>query len=691
MNVLIFDNIASKAAHYVRATVRFLDPFRRANAFSGQSESKTISQIHVINLDRKPKRWRRMQSELNRFRGHDGMSLKILARRFPAIDARYLTGQPSPSVLLPRFTLAEQLSVNPNPLLEIDGKSHERYIKMTKPEIAIALSHIEVWRLIATGEAKYSLILEDDVMMRPGFAHRLNREWPSVIQDDFELLYLAYHDVNKIQSDQKKHAPSRRTQPGLWEASAYVLSKAGAQKLLRLLPANGPIDLWLNFVFNDLKIFTTARPIMEQRLIEPSTNSYSVLPVLSQLGVITREKPLIPESLRLPNPIVVIGNTGTGTSSVGLALMMLGYRVVSNVNQLPPNEQRRLEIGHRKSVFNAYVNVGSVQAERLIEGNRKARLIITDDRVIKNTSPSQTLRLTREVKDKWGALTDFLGLEYPSHPYPKEEDQKQFKLQTPLNEHATPTQSHDLKWDRSPWIVPKSEDAWFGIPVTRARAVRDQQIVWTQGKPLSDKLWTTRNDTFPSNLALFCPANVVVDGVMSLTLNASKTSVRDYAAGAVALQRAQLYGTYTAELRPARGSGVITGLFLHRNGPRQEIDIELRGRDTTKMLINVFYNPGPIDTKLEYGYRGTPTEINLGFDAADDFHLYEIDWQPELITWKVDGRVVYSRTPWNPTPIPDRPLEFNINIWSSRSVEFAGSIDSGTLPATTTVRSINIS
>lgn len=75
-------------------------------------------------------------------------------------------------------------------------------------------------------------------------------------------------------------------------------------------------------------------------------------------------------------------------------------------------------------------------------------------------------------------------------------------------------------------------------------------------------------------------------------------------------------------------------MFLHRNGPRQEIDIEFLGRDTTKMLVNVFYNPGHEGTKLEYGYRGTPTEISLGFDAAEDFHLYEINWQPEGVEWR---------------------------------------------------------
>jgi beta-glucanase (GH16 family) len=77
--------------------------------------------------------------------------------------------------------------------------------------------------------------------------------------------------------------------------------------------------------------------------------------------------------------------------------------------------------------------------------------------------------------------------------------------------------------------------------------------------------------------------------------------------------------------------GLISGVFLHRNGPRQEIDIEFLGKDTTTMLVNVYYNPGPDGTRLEYGYRGTPTQFSLGFEAAEEFHRYEIEWHREAI------------------------------------------------------------
>jgi len=53
-----------------------------------------------------------------------------------------------------------------------------------------------------------------------------------------------------------------------------------------------------------------------------------------------------------------------------------------------------------------------------------------------------------------------------------------------------------------------------------------------------------------------------------------------------------LYGRFEAVLRPSRVPGVVTGVFLHRDSPRQEIDIEFVGKHPRQMLTNVYYNPG---------------------------------------------------------------------------------------------------
>jgi GR25 family glycosyltransferase involved in LPS biosynthesis len=689
MNLLQAEELQAKLAHVARVVIRHLDPFRRADAFSSKPGSSSISRIYVINLDRKPNRWTNTRKELDRFRTDDSDSLTSITRRFSAVDARYLSAQPNKNELIPAFSLAEQLAVHPDPLLKIDDASRALVISMTKPEIAIAMSHIEVWKLIAAGDAEWTMVLEDDVIMRPGFATKMNRQWPALVETNAELVYLAYRDVSGIERTSPK-AVHHQVEPGLWEASAYVLSREGARRLLSALPANGPIDLWMNFRFSDVRTFTTATQVIEQRLAEPSTNSYSVLPVLSRVGSVTREKVLVPRATRLSSPVVVIGPENSGLSSLAIALSTIGYSVASDLSTLPPKELDHLIKRRKGSAFNAFVNVGDFDNALLkdVMARRTARLIVTDGRDRPEGVPSsRTLRLLPSTTDKWESLSAFLDLEYPTHPFPTDTDEGQRPLEdAPVTSKAA--KSSDLKWDRSPWIVPTS-----ALPggIRIASSVPSLTAMsWYPGERLSEDEWLLRDDTFPSNLAIFQPKNVMTNDSIDLSLRREKSLVRDFSAAAIAARQPFQYGTFGASLRPARGSGVITGLFLHRSTPRQEIDIEFRGKDTTKMLVNVFYNPGAEGTKLEYGYRGTPSEIDLGFDAADSFHFYEIEWRADAIVWKVDGEIVYERSQWNPTPVPDRPMEFNINIWTSRSIEFAGELDANNLPATTSIRKISV-
>src|SRR5207248_6464666 len=109
-----------------------------------------------------------------------------------------------------------------------------------------------------------------------------------------------------------------------------------------------------------------------------------------------------------------------------------------------------------------------------------------------------------------------------------------------------------------------------------------------------------------------------------------------------------------------------------------------------KMLVNVFYNPGVEGSRMEYGYRGTPTLIDLGFDASEDFHEYEIEWSETSIRWHVDGQLVYERANWDPTPIPDLPMQLNFNLWHSRSRELAGGLNRSDLPATAELRALRV-
>lgn len=390
-----------------------------------------------------------------------------------------------------------------------------------------------------------------------------------------------------------------------------------------------------------------------------------------------------------------VGSPASGLTALGMALSMLGYTCCSDLDRLPANEERALLRGGRGRLFNAYVNIGSLSAEALVQlvrANPGARVIATSAAALPAEVGDHALRLTPAVTDCWAVLSEFLGIDYPAFPYPASLDLGP-RIIAPQGPLRSVRSSKDLKSDRGPWIMKPSRIEWGGISIT-ARPLQHAlaaQVDWASGATLEQEAWTLRDDTFPSNMALFTPANVSQSGTHALlTLREEQTQVRGLTSGAIASRASYRHGRFRAELRPSGVTGVVTGVFLHRNGPRQEIDIEFLGKDTTMMLVNVFYNPGPEGTKLEYGYRGTPTVIDLGFDAADDFHTYEIDWQPGAIRWLVDGEALYERANWNPTPIPDQPLQFNLNLWHSRAKKFAGTLAAAQLPASASIRSLEI-
>jgi len=699
-------------AYRLMLHTRYIGVSRSCAAFcsSGESQTRAIQRVFVINLDRQDYRWRKIKQELGNVYDLFGKHLTTITRRFSAVDARYYKGPPDSAELMTNYSLADQLYVDPTPLSIPENELKKQRVEMTRPEVAVALSHIGTWRLIAEGEHPYSLVLEDDVIFRRRFPNDLDRAWNELMNirnpsDDFEILYLSYKEAlmgaKKHQVSQELFRPER----GLWQLSGYVLSKKGAQKLLSLLPVQGPVDLWMNLQFQKLDILATGKSIIEQRLDSSSSNSYSVLPILSKVGLLTYENPLMYKKRTLKSPIFATGRSGSGLTSLSMALSMLGYRCCSDLIELPEKEFENLFGKRRGRIFDAYVNIGSLSPSRLIELaklNKNAHFVITvcDDKfnhLIKELQRiSNVIVLSVDEKDKWELLCRFLGCDYPSALYPNYEDQGQRELASISYKKIIKGRSpfRKLESDLSPWVVPQKN--WYGIHL---KEIKDDSIDRKKAVKISEsfhrirsEVWSLRDDTFPSNLALFRPNNfsITPDNIARLTLQQESTSVREYTSGAIYSQQLYQYGWFQAVLKPAKVPGLITGIFLHRNSPRQEIDIEFLGKDTTKVLVNVFYNPGSEGTKLEYGYRGTPIIIDLGFDAATDFHCYAIEWSQTAIRWHIDGKLIYERANWDPTPIPHLPMQFNINLWYSRSIELAGRLHRRALPAQTEVSSIDI-
>ncbi|MGI9067185.1 MAG: family 16 glycosylhydrolase [Pyrinomonadaceae bacterium] len=740
MNGATYSGLLFRWVYRLMLSARWVGTKPICKSFGGKVDQRVgvVQHIYVINLDRQVDRWNHIQRELHRIYGSSRAPLTEIANRFSAVDARYFRGSPNHVDLQTSYSLSDQLFVEPNPLLRIDQGTSNHSIAMTRQEIAVALSHIAVWKLIASSDHLYTLVLEDDVYFPRDFAQILDTAWAELTRsygtsDAFDVLYLSYKEAKTKAEKHKVSDFLFRPRRGLWWLSGYVLSKKGAKNLLALLPVRGPVDLWLNHQFDKLDVLATHRSIIYQRRDCRSDNSYSILPVLSRVGVSTKEEPLLFKKGTLPKPAFAFGRERTGLTSLAMALSMLGYRCCSDIDELPKCEHDDL-MGKKKSrVFDAYVNVGSLCGLPYIELAklyRGAKFIITvgdeeelieldqeraSEGVSRSGHPSDedytfhtiyrllhrlsahVLVLPMQKRDKWEMLCEFLECEHPTSQYPHFEEQakRHLSLKGTDNMRSVFPALGKLKFDSSPWIA-VSRRQWHGVPLAEVNVdplwENDTTTVSENFQAFDNSSWMLLDDTFPSNLALFNPSNFSItnDNIARLTLRKERTRVREYTSASICSRRSYLYGRFSTVIRPANVPGLVTGVFLHRNSPRQEIDIEFLGKGTTKLLVNVYYNPGSDGANLEYGYRGTPMLIDLGFDASKAFHRYSIEWSSTSIRWLVDGYLAHERVNWDPTPIPHLPLQFYVNLWHSRSEELAGRLFDRNLPAHSEMRSIDI-
>jgi beta-glucanase (GH16 family) len=135
-------------------------------------------------------------------------------------------------------------------------------------------------------------------------------------------------------------------------------------------------------------------------------------------------------------------------------------------------------------------------------------------------------------------------------------------------------------------------------------------------------LETTPSLTIWRYFGLRISSSVQVRG-LRLTIRKESLGVRDFSAASLTSCDRYLFGRFEAMIKASKVPGVVTGFFLHRDSPRQEIDIEIAGNRTDRLLVNVFYNPGDEGAKYDYGYRGAPSYIDLGFDASESYHLIQ--------------------------------------------------------------------
>lgn len=187
---------------------------------------KNISKCFFINLNRRKDRL-----------DHINKTLPFYAQRFRAIDAN-------------------ELELTP----QIHGLFKNCINKLTKAEISCSLSHYSLWkRLVTDKDADNYLILEDDVVFKPGFQSFWNNAFADDLPDKYNLIYLGgcqpwnkaqYHKVLKPHNQyfyniKKNDFFNKENHYFHMNAQSYIISKQGASLICQYVEQLG-FDLGIN-------------------------------------------------------------------------------------------------------------------------------------------------------------------------------------------------------------------------------------------------------------------------------------------------------------------------------------------------------------------------------------------------------------------------------------------------------------
>ncbi|KAL1661620.1 glycoside hydrolase family 16 protein [Schizophyllum commune] len=121
------------------------------------------------------------------------------------------------------------------------------------------------------------------------------------------------------------------------------------------------------------------------------------------------------------------------------------------------------------------------------------------------------------------------------------------------------------------------------------------------------------------------------------------------------------YGTVTANLKTGKWGGVVTA-FITMSDIKDEIDWEFPGGATTEAQSNFFWQ-GVIPDST---HGATQKDLS---DTFENYHAYTIDWQPDHITFSIDGNEVRTVKASDfvdgngGSQFPNTPSRIQLSLW----------------------------
>jgi endo-1,3-1,4-beta-glycanase ExoK len=149
------------------------------------------------------------------------------------------------------------------------------------------------------------------------------------------------------------------------------------------------------------------------------------------------------------------------------------------------------------------------------------------------------------------------------------------------------------------------------------------------------------------------------------------------------------YGRWEIRMKTAATPGSVSSFFTYYDSswmgkpqPWREIDIEVLGNKPNAFQSNIISGmvdpglPNPNDGKL------TSEDHHSVSGMSSGFHTFALDWTPDSIVWRINGKNVRKDDASNPqvAELRDKKQSYRMNLWSSTEPAWVGRLDLSKLP-----------
>lgn len=177
------------------------------------------------------------------------------------------------------------------------------------------------------------------------------------------------------------------------------------------------------------------------------------------------------------------------------------------------------------------------------------------------------------------------------------------------------------------------------------------KMVWYEnfrGSELDPERWNVLDDAFGDGgrSQHYKPENIEVsEGMLKIHTKKESSEGFPYTSGAITTKEKAVfkYGKLEVKAKLPAGQGLLPAIWLWNNQGNEfpEIDIvEVLGQEPGQLWNVIHY-----EVNGKYGRDFTMTEHP---DLTQDFHVYGIEWNPEKVTFLLDGEPVFTSTDYVP-------------------------------------------